>query len=232
LKPQIPWLRVFVEGVVIVGSILLAFGIQAGWEVRQEWARENQYLSQLLSDSRENQQRLGDALQLEQRQSQATQAVLNALRDSAPISADSARAWEERRAGYYSDPRLLEGTMIALAETGDINLIRSSLIRAGTIAYLSQLRADQAEFARWVDRLLEHTDRFHARAEMVLTPSIAPDETPRVRALLAAQDDLEARAAYVGLVTSNRNRITYLEDMLSATEDFISLLDAPDSENR
>ena len=27
LKPQIPWLRVFVEGVVIVGSILLAFGI-------------------------------------------------------------------------------------------------------------------------------------------------------------------------------------------------------------
>jgi len=29
LKPQIPWLRVFVEGVVMVGSILLAFGIQA-----------------------------------------------------------------------------------------------------------------------------------------------------------------------------------------------------------
>ena len=29
MKPQIPWLRVFVEGVVIVGSILLAFGIDA-----------------------------------------------------------------------------------------------------------------------------------------------------------------------------------------------------------
>ena len=29
LKAQIPWLRVFVEGVVIVGSILLAFGIEA-----------------------------------------------------------------------------------------------------------------------------------------------------------------------------------------------------------
>jgi len=27
LKPPIPWLRVFVEGVVIAGSILLAFGI-------------------------------------------------------------------------------------------------------------------------------------------------------------------------------------------------------------
>ncbi len=29
LKPQILWLRVFVEGVVIVGSILLTFGIDA-----------------------------------------------------------------------------------------------------------------------------------------------------------------------------------------------------------
>ena len=27
MKPQIPWLRVFVEGVVIVGSILLALGL-------------------------------------------------------------------------------------------------------------------------------------------------------------------------------------------------------------
>ncbi len=29
MKPQIPWFRVFVESVVIVGSILLAFGIDA-----------------------------------------------------------------------------------------------------------------------------------------------------------------------------------------------------------
>ncbi len=32
MKAQIPWLRVFAEGVVIVGSILLAFGLQAWWE--------------------------------------------------------------------------------------------------------------------------------------------------------------------------------------------------------
>ena len=35
---QIPWLRVFVEGVVIVGSILLAFGIDAWWDGVQERA--------------------------------------------------------------------------------------------------------------------------------------------------------------------------------------------------
>ena len=31
---QIPWLRVCVEGVVIVGSILLAFGIDAWWNMK------------------------------------------------------------------------------------------------------------------------------------------------------------------------------------------------------
>ena len=36
MKPQILWLRVFVEGVVIGGSILLAFGIDVGWEGRLE----------------------------------------------------------------------------------------------------------------------------------------------------------------------------------------------------
>ena len=36
MKARIPWLRVFVEGVVIVGSILLAFGIQAWWDGRQD----------------------------------------------------------------------------------------------------------------------------------------------------------------------------------------------------
>ena len=43
MKAQIPWLRVFVEGVVIVGSILLAFGIDAWWEehsARVEMRRE------------------------------------------------------------------------------------------------------------------------------------------------------------------------------------------------
>ena len=33
---QIPWARILLEGVVIVGSILLAFGIDAWWEDHSE----------------------------------------------------------------------------------------------------------------------------------------------------------------------------------------------------
>ena len=50
MKAQIPWLRVFVEGVVIVGSILLAFGIDAWWDGSKERADELDYLRALRSE--------------------------------------------------------------------------------------------------------------------------------------------------------------------------------------
>ncbi len=43
MKAQIPWLRVFVEGVVIVASILMAFGIEklsVGLRTQWEWCAE------------------------------------------------------------------------------------------------------------------------------------------------------------------------------------------------
>jgi hypothetical protein len=47
---SVPWLRVFVEGVVIVGSILLAFGIEAAWDGVQERADEQEMLSGMALD--------------------------------------------------------------------------------------------------------------------------------------------------------------------------------------
>jgi hypothetical protein len=50
LTRSIPWLRVFAEGAVIVVSILLAFGIDAAWEERQEREREATALLSLQAD--------------------------------------------------------------------------------------------------------------------------------------------------------------------------------------
>jgi hypothetical protein len=49
-KEQIPWLRVLVEGVVIVGSILLAFGIDAAWEGRNQRQRRAALFAALGND--------------------------------------------------------------------------------------------------------------------------------------------------------------------------------------
>ena len=40
MSRQIPWPRIFAEGIAIVVSILLAFGIQAWWEAYQDWGDE------------------------------------------------------------------------------------------------------------------------------------------------------------------------------------------------
>jgi len=50
MKSKIPWLRVMVEGVVIVGSILLAFGIDAWWEDLGEESAEVELLERLQRD--------------------------------------------------------------------------------------------------------------------------------------------------------------------------------------
>jgi len=47
---SIPWPRILAEGFAIVVSILLAFGIQAWWEGRQERALELKYVERLRAD--------------------------------------------------------------------------------------------------------------------------------------------------------------------------------------
>jgi hypothetical protein len=47
---QVPWLRIFIEGVVIVGSILLAFGIDAWGEGQQERSEGARIVSALERD--------------------------------------------------------------------------------------------------------------------------------------------------------------------------------------
>ena len=47
MNRQVPWLRVFVEGVVIVESILMAFGIEAWWDGQQLRRDEAQALGDL-----------------------------------------------------------------------------------------------------------------------------------------------------------------------------------------
>ena len=86
LSKQIPWLRIFVEGVVIVGSILLAFGLQAWWEGLQDRQTEQSILGELhtalSSDFDLVQSRLDRYRRIESR----TEVLLSYLRSGAPYA--------------------------------------------------------------------------------------------------------------------------------------------------
>ncbi len=79
---QIPWLRVFVEGVVIVGSILLAFGLQAWWEGVQERTEEREIIERLISDVQADIQGIEGGLNALPRKEQSLSRVHSVLGES------------------------------------------------------------------------------------------------------------------------------------------------------
>ena len=76
MKAQIPWLRVFVEGVVIVGSILLAFGIQAWWDGVQQEQQEEAYLTAVSGELRTVKARMEDWISQTEDWTQAGDSLL------------------------------------------------------------------------------------------------------------------------------------------------------------
>ena len=90
MKAQIPWLRVFVEGVVIVGSILLAFGIEAWWESAQEGAVVERQLTVLQVEMASNSSVLDRASSFQDRALAATRELVELIAPQpVPVSADS-----------------------------------------------------------------------------------------------------------------------------------------------
>ena len=100
----IPWLRVFVEGVVIVGSILLAFGIDAWWDDVEGRARVGVSLSNVAAEVTVNQVEIRWAIGVNERRRQALVAFLDRTPEEVRLlPTDSLRAIVDqinRPAGY------------------------------------------------------------------------------------------------------------------------------------
>lgn len=228
-RQSVNWL--FLEGTAIVISILLAFSIDAWWQNRTDLIREQQYLAQLLSDAKENKKRLGEALLLEHEQQRSTKAILEALRSGVPLSIDSTRRWTTIDPGFmwYSDPRLLDGTISSLMSSGDINLIRDLTVRLAAIDYYGQLVADLDQFRVSVNQFLSHHDTLLSKFEQARTPDVLSGDDEIAHELISASKD-KGTAVVFRLVAKNiDNRVWYLEQMLAANERFVAQLNVAGS---
>ena len=145
-RPRIPWLRVLIEGVVIVGSILLAFGIDAWWEGRQERVEEQALLSRLqgelaeaeshLQEWRENQRGVADA---------GREILANtelSPRPTIPTDSIGKLIW---KATFNWDADPPTGVVSSAIATGRISLIADSDLREALVLW-------EAAFRRGVER--------------------------------------------------------------------------------
>jgi hypothetical protein len=126
---QIPWLRVFLEGVVIVGSILLAFGLQAWWEGRQERGRVEANLANIAAEIAGNRDEIAGAIA---RNRYTREIILGVLLREAPelaaLPADSLTAFVEAirpprtyDAGGAALESLLSGGDLALVDDAELS---------------------------------------------------------------------------------------------------------------
>ncbi len=156
MKAQIPWLRVFVEGVVIVVSILLAFGIEAWWDGVQDRQEEQEVLRGLASDFTINvgllrgviiqhQDQHGLLIGLEAMSDSQLAAVPSNLADDYATAIMNARTF---------DPR--DGTLEAVISSGRLSILDS------------HLRDMLMEWKRRISDVQEEADEMRLAAQGVL----------------------------------------------------------------
>jgi len=138
---SIPWPRILAEGFAIVVSILLAFGIQAWWELRSDRRAELVLLEGLRADFVANNDRIAEQLTFHGRLVGSAERLLADIR-SRPVGTqvavpDSALAAVLASPTY--DP--LTSTLDAALASGDIELIENTRVRE-TLADWRRVAAD------------------------------------------------------------------------------------------
>ncbi len=214
------------EFVVILVGVLAALSVDSWRENQIDRDLERRYVEQIVTDSQENLRLIREATALERRHLEVAERLWSAAQRDVPPSADSVGAWLERRdeSWWFSDPRLRDGTITALAETGDFALIRDARVRSGILGYVSQLQADLEEFRREVNGHKEASARLDIRGELGVTPDFSPDSPREVRLYLAIVSDPEGRAALNTLRKAYVNRIWYLGQIEAATTALLDLV--------
>ncbi len=168
MKAQIPWLRVFVEGVVIVVSILLAFGIDAWWagiESRRDAHRE---LGTVLEEVHEARAQLQVVALWREREQSAASAVQSRLEGASP---DEPIAVPDTLFGLSFGYLVINDAPAQAAEafvtSGHVDEVEDVELRRALLTWTSavaDLRDDEVRFGVEVENQL--LDDFYDRASM------------------------------------------------------------------
>ncbi len=130
-RQRLPWLRLTLEGVVVVGSILLAFAIDAWWDDRQKTQAEIELLVGLTEEVGANLENLGaDLDSLKLNRDRLSRFVLSDPATVGESEGDS--AWVSVVRPLYRDfsPKLSYGFLDATIAAGKLELIRDVELRA------------------------------------------------------------------------------------------------------
>ena len=188
---NIRWSRVMLDGVVIVGSILLAFGIQTWWDQRQERVAEAEYLVAIRDEVDRNLEALAGNIRVAQITHDALQRAERLLetglyRDSAVVFLSSVLVGA--RSG--SPPRVATAVFNELTSTGRIVIIEGLDLRREVLELYARVEVT-------FERMARHSVKIDARMYSLIARHIpsgivgrgpAPVDFPLDTSRLSDQD--------------------------------------------
>jgi hypothetical protein len=220
------------EFIVVVAGILVALGLQAWWQNRQDASRGAEYQRQILSDVRETERSLRGSIAIDRAHYSASRLLGTALYVPEIPTREQTLQWLQFHSGWIDDPRPVLGNVNALIQTGEIRLVANPEVRHAIILYASLMETTWTDRDAQAARMVRANDLALARLEAAdLPPLLAvstetgeydPDDLQvYLSAYMAAWPRLRAddqfRTAQQWRLFAYSNIEYYNEQMLAAT---------------
>lgn len=213
------WRAALREFAIIVAGVLCALAAQSWWQAGEERRREQDYLRQLLADTRENERRLDAAIAVDSVAGASAGRLAGALFGGAPLPApDTLAAWFRGEAFASSDFQPLSGSYGALLMAGDLRLIRNDSLRALLVSYAATLEHEQVMLRLFLEQSVGEPDRL-ARPMPFLRGMFFDDSAPKPGDVdfERLREDPDAESVFFAVQVSNANRITHLRRLRDET---------------
>jgi len=136
---EIPWIRIAVEGVAIVASILLAFAIDAWWHERQQRIEEKQVLESLYTEFVANQDEAAAVILTHELAARSIAALME-MRQEEVLSLTAEEIEEHLR--YFASPRTFDavrGSIDALTSAGKLGILQDRQLREALTTFVNIL---------------------------------------------------------------------------------------------
>lgn len=220
------------EFLVVVAGILVALGLQAWWQERQDATRGAEFQRQILSDARATERSLRESIAQDRAHYTATRLLSAALYAPEVPTRGQTLQWLQSYSGWIADPRPVVGNVNALIQTGDIRLVANPEVRRALVSYASVMSTTWTDRDAQSQRMVRANDLAIERLEAADVPPIAAtpsqagmyasnDLQDYVRAYQAAWSRLRAdeqyRTAQQWRLFAYANIEYYNEEMLAAT---------------
>jgi len=140
MNQEIPWKRFSIEAAVIVGSILLAFAIEAWWDELNDSSQAQALLSALAEDLRESQELLADAKRNHESILEASQTVLD-FGELGNVDVSQRSEFEDAVGNHFLRTRYNPplGTVESILSSGRLDLIEESELVPALNQWIAQV---------------------------------------------------------------------------------------------